>query len=101
MKMLGNERNERYEESHVLRRLHSSYSFLSYRTVPSGACSMGRIQKPRNPRAVLDVQCGRCGHINAVTSDEVLRGRWRDCPVCGASADAVKEGDGEDVEPTA
>lgn len=51
----------------------------------------------RRARAVLDVQCARCGHIHSVTSEEVIKGRWRDCPKCDAPADAEPEGD-DDAE---
>ncbi len=54
---------------------------------------MKRLSEPRpgRPRAVLDVQCGRCGHVHGVTSAEVLRGVWRACPACDAPADAVRD----------
>lgn len=39
------------------------------------------------PRATLDVECPRCRKLYEVTSAEVVRGAWRDCPRCAAPCD--------------
>lgn len=51
----------------------------------------------RKGRAVLDVECPVCAHIYSVSSAQVVAGTWRDCPKCGAPADAVPENDSADT----
>lgn len=47
-------------------------------------------------RTMVDVECPKCRMVYGVTSSEVVRGTWRDCPRCSAPCDFEDDKPGDE-----